>query len=247
MFLRPGFCSMQLKPYKKDFEHSYAFGVFPTLELLTYRPEQVLQVLVSSRGSRNEGVQKIVAIGEDKRIPVEVNDKLVERLSPKENAYAIGVFSKYKAQLDNSANHVALVNPSDMGNLGTIMRTMVGFGVTNLALIRPAADIFDPRAIRASMGAIFQLSFQYFDSFGVYRERFERELYPFMTDGKIPLDKLEFKRPYTLIFGNESAGLPDEYREMGTSVSIPHSKRVDSLNLTVAVGIGLYEASRTGF
>lgn len=238
---------MQLKLYKKDFDHSYAFGVFPTLELLHHRAEHVLQVLVSSKGGRNEGVRKIAALCEDKRIPFEVNDRMVERLSPKENAYAIGVFSKYRTPLQKDASLVALVNPGDMGNLGTIMRTMAGFGVTNLALIRPAADIFDPRAIRASMGAIYQLSFEYFDSFSDYRTAFAHELYPFMTNGKVPLDKAKFTQPYTLIFGNESAGLAEEYRGMGTSVNIPHSRRIDSLNLPVAVGIALYAATRKDF
>src|SRR5947209_6103893 len=194
---------MQLKPYKKDFEHSYSFGVFPTLELLDHRAKQVATVLASSKGSKNEGVLKIAEICERKRLPFEVNDRLVERLSPKENVYAIGVFEKYAEQLNKGKDHVVLVNPADMGNLGTIIRTMLGFGVLDLALVRPAADIFDPRVIRASMGAIFRVSFEYFESFNDYREAFAPNLYPFMTNGKETLGNLAFTRPYALVFGNE--------------------------------------------
>ena len=49
-----------------------------------------------------------------------------------------------------------------MGNLGTIMRTMVGFGMEDLAIIRPGVDAYDPKVIRASMGSIFHLRFAYF-------------------------------------------------------------------------------------
>ena len=239
--------SVQLKSYKRDFEHSYSYGVFPTLELLKFRAEHVISVLVSSKGKANSGVLKIEEICARRGIRVEANDKLVDRLAPKENAYAIGVFRKYDSQLSRSENHVALVNPGDMGNLGTIVRTMLGFGVTNLALIRPAVDIFDPKVIRSSMGAIFQLSFQYFDSFSSYQRSFERAMYPFMTSGKMPLSKLKPEQPFTLVFGNESAGLPEDFLTVGTSVTIPHSESIDSLNLPIAVGVALYEVTKRSF
>ena len=232
-----------LKPYKKEFEHSYTFGVFPTLELLAHRPEQALLMLLHSQGERNQGVAKIRAACRARGVTLEVNDKVVERLSPKENTYAVGVFRKWQDKLDAEANHVVLVNPGDMGNLGTIMRTMLGFGVGDLALVRPAADLFDPRAVRASMGALFSLRTHYFDTFADYSGRFTRNLYPFITDGEARLDKVRFKAPFSLVFGNESSGLPDEYRQLGTSVSIAHTQKIDSLNLPVAVAIALYEAA----
>src|SRR6185369_16921947 len=115
----------------------------------------------------------------------------VERLESKENTYAIGVFEKYETELHAESNHVLLVNPSDMGNLGTTLRTLLGFGFHNLALIKPAVDIFDPRTIRASMGALFQVNFAYFDSIDSYRTHFEHHLYSFMTNGDILLSSAE--------------------------------------------------------
>jgi TrmH family RNA methyltransferase len=65
-----------------------------------------------------------------------------------------------------------------------------------------------------------------------------------MSDGAQSLPDARFDAPYTLIFGNESRGLPESFRQVGVSVAIPQSDAVDSLNLAVAVGIGLYAASR---
>ena len=48
---------------------------------------------------------------------------------------------------------------------------------------------------------------------------------------------------FALIFGNEASGLPEEFATYGTSVLIPHSDRIDSLNLSVAAGIGMYAFS----
>lgn len=234
-----------LKPYKREFDHSYALGVFPTLELVEAQPRHVLKVLVSSKGERNEGLRKLERLCERAGIRLEANDRAVERLAQKENTFAVGVFRKYASDLQAASNHIVLVNPSDMGNLGTIARTMLGFAVPDLAIVRPAADMFDPRVVRASMGAIFRLRCRYFDAFEQYREEAgERSLYPFMTGGDLMLDKTAFNLPFSLIFGNESAGLPPEYRATGTPVTIRHTAQIDSLNLPTSVGIALYEATK---
>jgi TrmH family RNA methyltransferase len=148
--------------------------------------------------------------------------------------------------LAEGESHVVLVNPSDPGNLGTICRAMLGFGFTNLGVIKPASDIFDPKTIRASMGAVFQMNFQYFPSFEEYRKNFKRNIYVFMTDGVKKLGELAFQKSYALVFGNEGAGLGQEFKKFGESVKIPQSDKVDSLNLAVAVGVSLYEAMKSG-
>jgi RNA methyltransferase, TrmH family len=232
-----------LKRYKKDFEHSYTFGVFPTLELLHHRPADVISVLLHSKGERNEGVQKIQQTAAQHRIRTEVNDSAIERISTQENHQAVGVFRKYTPALDAAANHVVLVNPADMGNLGTILRTMLAFGVHDLAIVRPGVDVFDPRAVRASMGALFQVNFAYFDTFDEYARQFDHALYPFITGTANTPHNTRFDAPYALIFGNESAGLDDAFRSVGTPVGIPITDRVDSLNLSIAVGVALYAAS----
>ncbi len=135
-----------------------------------------------------------------------------------------------------------------MGNLGTIMRTMLGFGVRNLALIAPACDIFDPKVIRSSMGALFSLNFAYFSSFEEYLCQYPRHFcYPFMLDGKISLDQVQVQKPYALIFGNESRGLDSSFQNLGQSVVISHLDTIDSLNLAMSCGIALYQFTKGDF
>jgi TrmH family RNA methyltransferase len=235
-----------LKRYQKESDVSYAEGVFATLELLEARPEAVERILLSSRCEPNEGVVKIRATCAERGILVGVDDRTVERISPRASHLAIGVFRKYAMSLDASADHVVLVEPADMGNLGAIARTMIGFGIRDLALVRPAVDAFDPKAIRASMGALFRLSFEYFDSFDEYRQRFAWPIHAFMTDGRCAIDRVRFDSPCALVFGNESSGLPPSFHDLGTSVAIPQTEAVDSLSLPTAVAIALYERARAG-
>ncbi len=232
----------QLKRYDKALEYSYTFGVFPTLELLTHRPEQVRRVVAHSRGERGEGLAQVAERCAALGVPFETNDRAVERLAHKGNVYVFGVFEKYAAPPSETENHVLLVNPSDNGNLGTVARTMLAFGFRDLALLEPAADLFNPHVVRASMGATFALRFGYFGSLEGYRERFPHLLYPFMLNAPHALGETAFRPPYALTFGPEGAGLTPEYAGLGEAVVIPQSPLVESLNLGVAVGVALYEA-----
>ncbi len=73
-------------------------------------------------------------------------------------------------ELEREKNHIVLVEPRNMGNAGTIIRTMLGFGYKNLALIEPAVDVFDPKVVRSTMGALFRINFEYFQTWEEYIE-----------------------------------------------------------------------------
>lgn len=233
---------MRYKSYQKDFEHSYSFGVFPTIELIEHQSQTVQQVLLHSKGMQNGGIRKIVQLCEEHGIAIETDDALVSRLSKKDNCYAIGVFLKRYADLSPLENHIVFVNPSDRGNLGTIIRTCVGFGIFNLGIIRPGADAFDPKVIRGSMGSVFQMKIQYFDGFDQYLSSVDHDLFVFRLNGQTHLSDVKIGRDkaYTLVFGAESSGLSDAFNDIGTGVVIPHNQHIDSLNLSVAVGIAAY-------
>jgi TrmH family RNA methyltransferase len=233
------------KRYKKESQHSYVFGVYPTLEMLSRVPDFVIGVLVHPKGIDSEGVQQIQKYCERQSISISYQEKVFPRLGARENDYVIGIFKKKEPGLHPPADHGVLVNPANMGNLGTIIRTMVGFNFLDLGIIQPSVDIFHPDVVRASMGALFQIRFERFLDFKAYTRRYPRELYPLLTTGETVLSIVRFSRPFGLIFGNESSGLPDDYLEVGTSVVIPQSKNIDSLNLAVAVGITLYQAQNS--
>ncbi len=234
-----------MEKYKKELEYSYTFGVFPTIELIKNQPNKVQAILLSSKFKQSEETEKYFAPYAQKGM-VQINDKLVNKLADKENTFVIGVFKKYTCKCLPKGNQVVLVNPSDMGNLGTIMRTMLGFKITNLVLITPCADVFNPKTIRASMGAIFSLNIASYASFEEYaKQHSEHKKYLFMLNGKSVLGKFEPpENNYALVFGNESSGLPPYVEDFGQSVVISHSHQIDSLNLPMSVGISLYEFTK---
>ena len=233
-----------LSPYKSDLDYAYAPGIFPAMECLLHRPDCARRVLLHSKAEGTEGAEKLTRLAEQLHVRVEMADKALTRISGKENCFAAAVFAKFDDALAGDRPHVVLHHPSDCGNVGTILRTALGFGVEDVALIRPCVDVFDPRVVRASMGAMFQLHVRTYDSFAHYEaEHPGRMLYPFMLDGSRSLpDVLAGDVPdnWTLVFGNEGSGLPAEFSRMGQPVRIPSNDRVDSLNLSIAAAIGIY-------
>ena len=231
-----------IKPYKGKCDYSYTLGAFPTYELINNKPEWVREVYIHSSFTDSEKLKRLCA---EKRIGVFVNDKLISRLSDKENVYVIGVYNKASLPLDENKSHIMLVNPGNMGNVGTIIRTAIAIGIHNLAIISPGVDIHNPKVVRGSMGALFHMNIEYFESFSEYEKKYcgnGRECFSFMLTAKEQLNVNNCPKPelFTLIFGNEATGLPEEYADFTNPIIIPQSDEVDSLNLTIAAGIGMY-------
>ncbi len=232
----------KLKRYNKKLPYSYSFGIYPTIDLLRSHPELVMKVLLKEEGLSSDGISEIQDICKKNGIKVEINGKSIDKIAYKENTYALAIFSKYENILEKEADHVMLHHPRNLGNIGTVIRTMVAFGLRDLALVRPAGDVFDPKVVRSSMGGLFQIRFKYFDDLNDYIELYPAQhFYPFMLEGGKDIRNIAIQRPYSLIFGNEGAGLDSTFVQRGTPVFIPQTPDVDSLNLSVAAGVAMWE------
>lgn len=232
---------VKIEKYSKNLNYSYSLGAFPTYELVCRHPEQVEGLLLSTRLNVTKEVQDLLDLCKKHNIPVEYNDKAISKISDKENCFIAGVFNKYVSTFKDN-KQVVLVNPSNSGNLGTIMRTMLGFGIKDLSIIKPCVDYFDPKTVRASMGAVFGLNIVEFENVEDYLKSNNYKKFFFMLNGKTKLGQFETPTEnYTLVFGNEAHGLPDELLDVDQSVVIEHSKEIDSLNLPISVGMAIYE------
>lgn len=236
-----------LKRYSKKADYTYTLGAYPTFELLNRHPEYVQQVIVSTQ-AKPEIQEKLDILCRKSQVPCLCNDKILDKIREKEACIVAGVLRKYEDHIEADKNHIVLVNPSDMGNLGTIIRTGLGFGIRNIAVIEPCVDVFHPKVIRASMGAVFSVHIESFKSFETYRQEAgnKKAYYPFMLKGSVSLSELkqDSSSSFALIFGNESSGLPDSYLELGQPVRIRHTDAIDSLNLAMAAGIAIYEFTK---
>ena len=235
---------IKVTSYKRDNVYTYGLGATVAMEYLLKNREAVRAVILHPGFRSEDTIAKIKDIcGSD--IPVSVEEKPFNILSKKDNCFVIVVIEKKDVKI-RDGNHMVLVNPSNCGNLGTIVRSCLGFGVEDIAIVgKTAADPCDPKTIRASMGACASVRIEVFDDFDDYAKRFpSNNLYPFMLDGSTKLQKTTINKPFSLIMGNEATGLDPAFQNIGQPIRIEHSGNIDSLNITIAASIGLYEATK---
>ena len=136
----------------------------------------------------------------------------------------------------------------DPGNLGTILRTAEGAGVTGILLTEKCVDITNPKVIRSTMGSVYRMPFRYVESVSslkdVLKERGIRTFAAHLA-GKNTYDRESYQGGTAFLIGNEGNGLSEEAsRFADCRIRIPMEGKVESLNAAMAAGILMYEAYR---
>jgi len=141
-----------------------------------------------------------------------------------------------------------LENLQDPGNLGTILRTAEAAGCTGVIMSRGTVDIYNPKAIRSTMGAVYRVPFFYTDVLlDVVRELKEKGLgvYAAHLKGSVDFRKPDYRRPCAFIIGNEGRGLTEALAALADSrIRIPMAGQAESLNAAVSAALIMYEAQR---
>ncbi len=152
---------------------------------------------------------------------------------------ALGVFGQRWAQAPLGPVCLALWGINDPGNVGTALRSALAFGGGSVALGPGTADPYGPKAVRASMGALFEVP--------VARVREPGELpgrtVALAARAGTPLHELDLSGDVTLLVGAEREGLPD--RVVAACDEVAHIPiRSESLNAAMAATVALYEVHR---
>lgn len=164
---------------------------------------------------------------------------------------AIARQNEYRAEelMDGSGVHLlALDNLQDPGNLGTIFRTAEAAGVDGIFMSRDCADIYNPKTVRSTMGAIFRQPFVYVESLTDVIAKMKEKgitVYAAHLEGEYAYDREDYRGKTAFLIGNEGNGLRKEVEEMAdVRIRIPMAGRAESLNAAVAAGILMFEVSR---
>ncbi|MGH3383277.1 MAG: TrmH family RNA methyltransferase [Nocardioidaceae bacterium] len=143
---------------------------------------------------------------------------------------------------------VVFDRPTQPGNLGTLVRSADAFGATGVIVTGHAADIYDPRTVRASTGSLFAVPTVNADSpHDVVAWLRAHRLHLVGTDesGSTRIDQHDLTGPTAVVVGNETSGLSAAWRDACTDlVSIPIGGAASSLNAAAAGVVVLYEAAR---
>jgi len=158
---------------------------------------------------------------------------------------AIAAIPKHKPFPDKAQTCLMLDAIQDPGNLGTILRTAVAAGIKHIAMSPGCASAWGPKAIRAGMGAQFQLNVHEQANLPALLGRYPGRSVATRPDSSMSLYKADLSGPVAWLFGNEGGGLSAEVSvHTQITVSIPMPGPAESLNVACAVAICLFEQLR---
>lgn len=229
-------------------------------------PELIAEVYISKTFSRKAGVkgsqeeaclrhleERKKAIPED--FVTKVSDDVFRKFADTVNPQGIlAVMDMAEVSPDKMLETkkpllVLLENLQDPGNLGTILRTAEGAGVNGIVLSRDCVDLYNPKVIRSTMGAIYRVPFLYTEDLtATMRELQNRSIpvYAAALDEKAGVyDSYDYNEAAAFLIGNEGNGLTQEAIAAATHICyIPMEGQAESLNASVAASILMYEAYR---
>lgn len=141
-----------------------------------------------------------------------------------------------------------LEDVQDPGNLGTIMRSAEGAGVTGVILSKGCVDLYNPKTVRSTMGSIFRMPFTYVEDFGEAIQKAQAagvQVYAAHLAGKKAYEDFDYTKPTAFLIGNEGNGLKEETAKKADSyVIIPMLGKLESLNAGIAASLLSFEAAR---
>lgn len=205
----------------------------------------------------------LLATGENENIPVYVlSDTAFEKISTEKAPqgvisvikyldffYNIDIIYKEEFFLAEGEKALALCSVRDPGNLGSVIRSAVAFGVDHIVLTSDCADIYNPKTVRSAMGSLFRTKITMVKDFESFiasaKENGRRVFAAELTDNARPLNEIGMCGSDIIIIGNEGHGIPkDISAKTSGSVYIPISKKTESLNASVAAAIFMWEQNK---
>lgn len=143
---------------------------------------------------------------------------------------------------------VALDGLQDPGNVGTVIRAAEAAGASGVVTAPGTAEVYGPKALRASMGSAFRLPIARRIPIDLVADeigKLDGVVVGAVADGSIAYTEFNWKRPTMVVIGNEGAGLSsDALSSIAETVSIPLASPVESLNAGIAAAVILFEAAR---
>ena len=158
------------------------------------------------------------------------------------------LFAKEKETAGGAFRYLVLENVQDPGNVGTLLRTSEAAGVSAVFLSEGCADLFNPKTVRSTMGAIFRVPFFYYKKIEALLPELKAQgiaTYAACLEGSEEYTRVSYEKKCAILIGNEGAGLSEAAKEgSGCRVRIPMEGQVESLNASVSGALFLYEVKR---
>lgn len=204
----------------------------------------ILEMALKSGVVKSIFTNKIIEGIDEKITQYLVDDFILNKISyMPSNQGVIGICETKFNDIEHENLLVFLDNISDPGNMGTILRTCLAFGVKNVLVSEGSVSIFNDKVLMSSQGAIFNLNIKKVNYEDIKNLKNEYKIISStLSEKSVNFTdlKLENNQKYIIVFGNESRGISEETIKLTDIFTKIPMNSIDSLNVGVAAGIIIY-------
>lgn len=184
---------------------------------------------------------------------IEISKEIYQKLAYRDTTEGILALAKQKSQdlkdLKLSKNPLILVteSPEKPGNLGALLRTADAANIDAVIVADPLTDLYNPNVIRSSVGCVFTTNIAVASTKEAidYLKQNDIAIYSAILQQALPYHTQNFQNPTAIVVGTEATGLTERWRTASTqNIIIPMEGQIDSMNVSVAAAILLFEAKR---
>ena len=189
---------------------------------------------------------------EDKFL-VPVTQEVFDKIAVRENSGGVIAVAEMKThrleeiKLGNNPLVLVLESVEKPGNLGAILRTSDAAGVDAVIICDPQTDFYNPNVVRSSLGCIFtkQIAAAPSDETIAWLKKNKISIFCTYLKASRPYHEVDFTRPTAIVMGTEATGLSEMWiRNSLTNIIIPMHGKIDSMNVSTAAAVVVFEAVR---
>ncbi len=219
------------------------------LKLFREAPQEWIEAVYTTEAFASEH-EEMLKDRDFELVDEKVFGKMCDTMTPQGILTLIRIPSYKKEDLLGRGSQAPLImvleDLQDPGNVGTILRTAEGAGVTGVILSRKTVDLFAPKTIRSTMGSIFRMPFVYMEDLTEALDWLKEQkiqTYAAHLMGEHSYSEEDYRGGSAFLIGNEGNGLTEALSEKADHlIRIPMEGQVESLNASVAAAILMYTA-----
>lgn len=235
----------------RDQNNCYIVEGLKLVEEAIKEDAQIEKIVICEESTKTSEISKNLMYEIAKYDCIYVTDKIFKTISQVMNPQGImAIIKKNKERPLIKYDEdiiVVLDDIQDPGNLGTILRTVDSVGLKQLIVSKGTADVYNPKVVRSSMGAIFRVEVIEVENLKDTIEMIRRNHYNLLVTS-LQTEKSAYDIDYNkkvIVIGNEANGVSQKIQNMAdVKIKIPMLGKTESLNASVATGIILYEYVR---
>lgn len=223
------------------------------IEIAVRNGYEITSLLICSDFITDDALGKLKVQLQNNAELIEISRDVYQKIAYRDSTEGIVAVAKIKAhdlrnlQLPENPLIIVLESPEKPGNIGAVLRTADAAHADAVIIADARTDLYNPNIVRSSVGALFtnRIAMATSEETLSFLKQHHIAVYSAILQEAVPYYTVDFKKGSAIVMGTEATGLTSLWREESdANIIIPMEGQIDSMNVSVAAAVLMFEAKR---